>query len=241
VFAAMTVSHDVSRVRDFAKSWAAAHPIRYAIGDRETALGRALERDVPESWSTGEAVAEITTSVDDLNRKLDVYNEHVFRQARWEAQLLVSELKLADVPPLAERSVQSAESLAKAFDRIAPGFERLAAVAETTPGFVAAERKATIEDLGRELTRMIAFLEQERTVALKQVTTERIAAINTITQAVSTERNALESDIERVGFQLVDHAIWRLAQLLAAVLVFLGVGTLGLLLVVRKLFFPPGA
>jgi hypothetical protein len=238
VFAAMTVSHDVSRVRAFAKSWAAAHPIRYAIPDRETALGRALERDVPESWSTGEAVADITISVDDLNRKLDVYNEHVFRQARWEAELLASDLRLADVPPLAERGVQSAESLAAAFDRIAPGFERLAAVAETTPGFVASERKATIDELGGELTRMIAFLERERIVALKQVTDERIAAIKSIAQSVSEERNALDHDMERVGVQLVDHLIWRLAELLAAVLVCLGVGTLGMLLLVRKLFFP---
>jgi hypothetical protein len=241
VFAAMTVSHDVSRVRAFAKSWAAAHPIRYAIGDRETALGRSLERDVPESWSTGEAVAEITTSVDDLNRKLDVYNEHVFRQARWEAELLASDLRLADMPPLAERSVQSAESLAAAFDRIAPGFERLAAVAETTPAFVASERKTTIDGLGLELTRMIAFLAQERIAALKQVTEERIAAIDTITKAATTERNAFERDIERVGVQLVDHAIWRLAQLLAAVLVCVGVGTVGILLLVRKLFFKPAS
>jgi hypothetical protein len=239
VFAAMTVSHDVSRVRAFAKSWAAAHPIRYAIRDRETALVRALERDVPESWSTGEAVAEITTSVDDLNRKLDVYNERVFRQARWEAELLASDLKLADVPPLAERGVQSAESLAAAFDRIALGFERLAAVAETTPAFVASERKATIDDLGGELTRMMAFLERERVVALKQVTEERVAALNTISQAVSDEENALQHDMERVGLQLVDHAIWRLAELFAAVLACLGVATVGILLLVRKLFFKP--
>jgi hypothetical protein len=239
VFTAMTVSHDVSRVRAFAKSWAAAHPIRYAIGDRETALGRALERDVPESWSTGEAVAEITASVDDLNRKLDVYNERVFRQARWEAELLAADLKLADVPPLAERGVQSAESLASAFDRIALGIERLAAVAETTPAFIASERRATIQDMGGELTRMIAFLERERIVALKQVTDERVAAINTITQAVSEERNALERDMERVGVQLVDHAIWRLAELLAAALACLAVGTVGILLLVRKLFFKP--
>jgi hypothetical protein len=196
---------------------------------------------VPESWSTGEAVAEITTSVDDLNRKLDVYNELVFRQARWEAELLASDLRLADVPPLAERSVQSAESLASAFDRIAPGFERLAAVAETTPSFVAAERKATIDELGGELTRMIAFLEKERIVALKQVTDERVAAINTMTQAVTEERSAFERDSERVAVQLVDHLIWRLAELLAAVLVCLGVGTVGILLLARKLFFGPAS
>jgi hypothetical protein len=239
VFAAMTVSGDVSRVRAFAKSWAAAHPIRYAIPDRETALGRALEREVPGSWSTGEAVAEITTSIDDLNRKLDVYNEHLFRQARWEAELVAADLRLADVTPLAERSVQSVESLAAAFDRIAPGIERIAAVAERTPADVAAERKAAIDGLGAELTRMIAFLQQERIEALKQVTAERIAAIGEISQAVSEERKELERDVERVGLKLVDHAIWRLAQLFAAVLVALGVGTVGILVLVRKLFFTP--
>ena len=92
---------------------------------------------------------------------------------------VAADLRLADVPPLAERTVQSVESLAAAFDRIAPSFERVAAVAETTPGFVAAERKATIDDLGGELTRMITFLERERIVALRQVTEERIAAIGT--------------------------------------------------------------
>jgi hypothetical protein len=239
VFAAMTVSGDVSRVRAFAKSWAAAHPIRYAIPDRETALGRALEREVPGSWSTGEAVAEITTSIDDLNRKLDVYNDHLFRQARWEAELVAADLRLADVTPLAERSVQSVESLAAAFDRIAPGIERIAAVAERTPADVAAERKAAIDGLGAELTRMIAFLQQERIEALKQVTAERIAAIGEISQAVSEERKELERDVERVGLKLVDHAIWRLAQLFAAVLVALGVGTVGILVLVRKLFFTP--
>ena len=239
VFAAMTVSRDVSKVRAFAKSWAAAHPIRHAIPDRETALGRSLEREVSGSWSTGEAVAEITTSIDDLNRKLDVYNEHLFRQARWEAELVAADLRLADVQPLAERTVQSAESLAAAFDLIGPGIGRIAAVAEHTPAFVASERKATIDDLGAELTRMIAFLQAERIVALKQVTAERVAAISELGQAMSAERQALERDVERVGLKLVDHAIWRLAQLVAAILVALGVGTVGILVLVRKLFFTP--
>jgi hypothetical protein len=88
---------------------------------------------------------------------------------------------------------------------------------------------------------MIAFLQQERIVALKQVTEERVAAIDTITQSVSAERNALERDMERVGVQLVDHAFWRLAELLAAALACLGVGTVGILLLVKKLFYKPGS
>ncbi len=239
VFAAMTASGDVSKVRDFTKSWAAAHPIRYAIPDREVALGRALERDVPESWSTGEAVAEITTSVDDLNRKLDVYSDHLFRQVRWEAELLGGDLRLEDVPPLAERAVQSAERATATLDRLAPGFERAIGVAEGTPALVASERKAAIDAMSRELTRTITFLQEERIAALRQVTAERIAAITTISQAVSEERKALDRDMERVGFQLVDRAIWRLAQVVAAVVVALGVWTVATLMLIRKLLLTP--
>jgi hypothetical protein len=238
VFAAMTESGDVSRVRAFAKSWAAAHPIRYAIPNRETALGRALEREVPWTWSTGEAVADITTSVDDLNRKLDVYSDHLFRQVRWEGQLLGDDLKLADVPPLAERTAQSVEKAAAALDRIAPSFERVATVAEGAPALLTSERTAAFDGFGRELTRTIAFLQQERIEALKQITEERIAAVGDLTHTMSEERKALDQDIERVGLELVDHAVWRLAQLVAATLVSLGVGMVGFLVLVRKLFFP---
>jgi hypothetical protein len=239
VFAAMTVSGDVSKVRAFARSWAADHPIRTAIPDREAALSRSLERDVPAAWSTGEAVAELTTSIDDLNRKLDVYADQLFRQVRWEGELLASDLRLAEVPPLAERSVQSMESVAAAFDRPGPSSERLVAVAEDLPALVASERKAAIESLSRDLTRTLAFLQEERIVALRQVTAERIAAMGTLNQSVSEERKALGHDLERVGLQIVDHAVWRLAQLVAAILVSLGVGTVAVLVLVRKLFFTP--
>jgi hypothetical protein len=237
VAAAMMVSGDISRVRAFAKRWAADHPIRSAISARETALSRSLERDVPGSWSTGEAVAEITTSVDDLNRKLDVYSDHLFRQVRWEGELLGGDLKLADLPPLAERAARSAETTASAFDRIAPSLERGVAVAESTPAVVASERRAAIEGISKELSRTIAFLQEERIVALRQVTTERIAAISALSAAASEERKALDRDLERIGLEVVDRAAWRLAQLAAAVLASLAGGTVVVLLLVRRLFF----
>lgn len=239
VAAAMTVSGDVSHVRAFAKTWAADHPIRYAIPGRETALGGVLGRETPASWSTGEAVAEITTSIDDLNRKLDVYSDHLIRQVRWEAELLGGDLRLGDLPPLAERAVSSAERASATLDRLAPGFERAVAVAEETPALVASERRAAIDSLGQELTRTIAFLQAERIAAMQQITAERIAAISGIGERVSEERKAIDRDIEKTGLALVDHAVWRLAQLAAAVLGFLGVGTVAILVLVRKLFFTP--
>jgi hypothetical protein len=237
VFAAMTASGDVAKVRAYAKKWAADHPIRYSIPNREIALGRALERDVPESWSTGEAVAEITTSIDDLNRKLDVYSDHLFRQVRWEGELLASDLKLADLPPLAERAAQSAERAAASIDGLARALERVAAVAEGGPALVAAERKAALDAFASNLTRTMTFLQQERIVALRQITSERIAAMESLSHTVSEERKALDRDVERIGPELVDHAVWRLAQLVFAVLAFLVVAAVLVLLLVRRLFF----
>ncbi len=196
-------------------------------------------RDIPESWSTGEVVVEITNSVDDLNRKLDVYRDQLFRQVRWEGELLGGDLRLADLPPLAERAVQSVERATATLDRLAPGFERAVAVAESTPAVVASERKAAIDELSRELTRTIQFLQEERIAALQQVTAERIAAVNGMSQTVSEEREAFDRDMERIGLGLVDHAMWRLAQIVAAILVLLGGWTVATLVLVRKLFFTP--
>jgi len=238
VAAAMAVSGDVSQLRAFAKRWAAEHPIRYAIPDRETALARALERDVPQSWSTGEAAAEFTTSVDDVNRKIDVYSDHLFRQIRWEGELLGSDLGLADLTPLAERAVQSAERATATLDSLSPAFERAVAVAEGTPALVASERKAALDAFGANLTRTIAFLQQERIAALQQVTAERVAAIHAISQSMDEERRALDQDMNRIALETADHALWRVAQLVAAVLIVLGIGTVAMLFLIRRLFFP---
>jgi hypothetical protein len=236
VVAAMTESGDVSTLRAAVKQWAAEHPIQHAISDRETALSRSLERDVPAAWSMGQAVVDVTTSIDDLNRKLDVYSGHFFRQARWETELMRDELGLADLPPLAERAVKSAERATATLDGLAPSVERAAAVAEGAPALIVAERKAAIEALSRELTRTIAFLHEERIESLHQVTEERVAAISTISQVLNDERTALDRDIERVGFELVDHVMWRLAQGAAVMLVALGVWTVVTLVLIRRLF-----
>src|SRR4030095_5713610 len=124
VVGSLTISGDVSKVRAFAKQWAAEHAIRAAIARRETPLGRVLERDAAAFHSTGAVVAELTTAVDDLGRRLELYSDQLFRQARWEAESFklefVSELKLDRVFPLAERAVGSAERAAARAHRLPP-------------------------------------------------------------------------------------------------------------------------
>ena len=149
VFAAMTVSGDVSRVRAFAKSWAAAHPIRYAIPDRESGArpgaGAGGARVLVHGRGGG--------GDHDLDRRPQPEARRLQRSPLPAGPLGSGAARRRPEAgrraPLAERAVQSAESLAAAFDRLAPGIERVAAVAEGAPGIVASERKAAIDGLGQ--------------------------------------------------------------------------------------------
>ena len=241
VAASMSISGDVSKARVFAKQWAARHPIRHSISDRESTLSRVTERDAAGSMSATEAVAEITTTVDDLNRRLEVYSDQLFRQARWEADLfktdLLRDLSLDGALPLAERAVQSAEQAAATVDRLVPVAERAVSVAEGAPKLVASEREAAIKAVQNELTRTIKFVQEERMAALEHLTKERLAAIQELQRTVVQERKALTAEIEQVGLKLVDHAMWRVTQLVAVSLAGVWCAGVVSLFLVRWIFF----
>jgi hypothetical protein len=228
VAASMASSGDVTKGRAFAKKWAREHPIRHSLTDRESTLSRVLERDSSGDISTGQAVAEIPTTVDDLNRRLEIYSDQLFRQARWEAELfkseLMAQLPVAQAMPLAKRAVKSAEQAIVTVDRLGPAVERALGVAETAPKWLAAEREVATEAVQGELTRTIRFVQEERVAALEHVTRERVAALKELHETMVMERKALTQDFEVISLKMVDHAFWRAAQLLAAVLAFLAIG-----------------
>jgi hypothetical protein len=242
VVATITISGDVSKPRACARQWAAEHPIKHSIAGRESTLSFVLERNAADALSAGEVVAEVTTSLDDLSRRLEVYAEQLVRQARWEADLLKSEL-LTDVPldqalPLVERAVRSAEQATATLDQLGPEVERAVAVAESAPKLITSEREAAIKVLQEELTRTIRFMQEERIAALAYLTQERVAALKSLEEKMEIERKGLTADLNRISAQVVDHAAWRAAQLCLLILVALFTGLVLLLLLTQRLFPP---
>jgi hypothetical protein len=215
------------------------------LAGRETALGRVLERDAAAFHSTGEVVAELTTAVDDLGRRFELYSDQLPRQARWEAEYVkseaLSELKLDRVFPLAERAVGSAERAAASADRLTPMVERALGLVEGAPKLLLGERDAVIKSVQDELTRATGFVEKERIVALEYLTNERIAALNEMRETVARERQAATQDIEHLSLKVVDHAFWRAAQLLALILVALPVALVVIVLALRRSARMPAA
>src|SRR5262245_53139387 len=81
IVSTFTRSNDVTKVRVAAQKWAMDHPVRYAIRDRETTLSRVTEQDVGVKWTAGDLIAEVAITADDMNRQMQIYSDHLFRQA----------------------------------------------------------------------------------------------------------------------------------------------------------------
>jgi hypothetical protein len=260
-----TISKDVSKVRATAQQWAVDHPIRYAIRDRETALSRVTERDVGVEWSAGEVVAEMAATADDLHREIQIYSNHLFRQARWEAELLKLDLPTDEVLPLAERAVKSSERAVTTLDQLTPSITTAANAAAKAadaassatskvpadiPALLASERKAAVDAINEDLRVTLTFLQGERIAALKQISEERIAAMDHISgeriailkevrELAANERLALSRDLEQASLKAVDHAALRLAQIVAATVVAVFLAAVVLLFLIRRVLLSP--
>jgi len=274
VVATLTVSKDSSKIRDYARQWAKDHPIRYSIQDRESTLSRVTEMDLGGAWTLSETIAELTTTADDMHREMQIYSDHLFRQARWEADLLKLDLGGDNVLPMAERAVKSSEQAVTTLDRLAPAIQSAAETATIIPGLVSSERKIALDSINDNVSKTLTFLtgarfevlkgvnqdvlavvtqiSRERLAAMQQVSDERIAvlrslheeriaAISEVRDIAESQRAAMNRDIEQTGVKLVDHAIWRLAELTAAAFLILLVTALMFLFLIRRLFFSSGA
>jgi len=237
MIAGFTVSGDVSEARSFGRKWAGGHPVQGSLAYRESTLTRASEAELPGGFSATGAIADITHTVDDLNRRIEIYSDQAIRQGRWEAELLTMDLsrqlQLDQAMPLATSAVEEvdeiSESLAIFADSIAvisssveqlvPVVDRLAKVAETTPQIISAERTAAIEAAQLEITRAIETVQEERRIALEHVTTERTAALATVQKTITAERQVVVGQLEEVSTRVIDHALERVTRILIGVLI----------------------
>lgn len=236
VAASMTVSGDVSDVRQYARKWAADHPIAGSIAGRESLLSDVTEREWARSFSVPEAVGNVMVMVDDLNRRVEIYSAQLVDQTRWQAELLA--MNLADEYQLNEAAKMAGHAM-DVLDRTIPAVERSLAVVERTPALVTAERQATIKAMSAELTRTMAFIQEERVLVLKQITAERTAAVRDVGDALTQERKLLTQDIDAIALRAVDRAFFRAVELCVGLLLAVFVGLVLLMPLIRRVFVGP--
>lgn len=245
VVASATSSGDISTARDFVQRWAAQHPIRHSISDRESAMSRVFEQEFFDPRSAMEYVADAAATADDLTRKMDVYSDQLFRQARWEVERLqlemVRDYRIDQLMPLTERAVKSAEQAGKSVDhlspavertlgvaaeagktvdRLAPAVERTLTVTENVPKMLASEREIALKAVHDEITRSLQVVREERAIAFQQISKERGTASMEIRDALSAQATQLAGDAEKMVTRQIDYVIdksTRLVQIAMAV------------------------
>ena len=237
VAASATTSGDVSKVREFVRTWAAEHPITGTIAARQPILSIDVENALQNSLTVGQAAAEVAISLDDLNRRLEVYSGQMVRQARWELERqtlgLLDDLSAKEAIPLAERAVTSAEQAAAELHRLTPAVEGAARTAEHAADIIATERRAAVTAIAADLAGTIGFAQSERLAVLEYLTLERKTAIDDLRKTITEEHEAVVRDTEKVAVRLVDHAMNRLERLVLQVVALLLVAVVAALLMMH--------
>lgn len=240
VAASMMLSGDVADIGEFARKWAAEHPIRDSIAGRESTVSLVTETQLQETFSTTQVAGSLVVTTDDLIRRLDVYSDQLLHEARWQAELFAMDLgrryKTEQALLLAEQAVALAEVATATANRLLPQLEAALAAAESAPDLMASERVAAIAALVQEVDRALDFVREERVAALAQLTRERQAAIMELRQGIEKESLRLTADMERISQKVVEQAFLRGVQLTAGALIAAFIGLFVLLLAARRLF-----
>ena len=219
-----TVSGDTLRL------WASQRPIQSPLFIRESASGN-LAAAMAGRKSSGAfaTLGTIEDRISDMSYQLKIMNNQLPKQISWQGSLLIDELfgleNLRNLLQNADTLMSSAGELMVLAANIEPLIERerniiLAAVEE--------ERIAALVDVDRQRRATLEAVSLERIALLEGLHDE----IGRLLAAVETEREATLAEAETIAVTIVDHAIWRVVQVLAGLVI---VAALGGFILLREL------
>jgi hypothetical protein len=160
------------------------------------------------------AVGDINQAVGEITDRLAFHNEYLLKQASWAALELLEDLAQ-------DTSVTATLASATA------ALDNASVLAEALPSLVASERAVVIEALHTEFAVLIEAVDEQRGATLALFTEELAELIEAVhaeriivIEALTAERVATIEAIVPLMQDAIDHAVWRAAQLLAAMGLF---------------------
>ena len=178
-----------------------------------------------ESRDAFAVIGDVSMTLTELTSRLNTYIGDAGRLGRWHAELLVEDMKAW---PEVTGSLADLRRVADSVDEVAETLEPagLDALLDRPLALVEAERRAVLRDVDRQRILTLQYVTAEREAVLAAVDAERVATMAQIHQ----ERVETMADVDRLksdfieeavvnAFRVVDHLVWRLAQLLGGLLV----------------------
>ncbi len=191
---------DISQVENFINSWVDDNPIQIPIFVRESILPALATGVGEEVLGTLQTVSELSSQLDDITKRITLYGNHLPKQARWQAELLLSELG----------THEKIEIILTELGIIAEGLQQVGTVIEKSPEIITNERTAILEAFREERLETLDFLSSERIVLI---------------DALQSERKIILQDVIEGFDKSIDHFFLRAAQLAGVCLImFFSVG-----------------
>ena len=209
-------------------SLARAAPITNATFSRPSAA--LLWSDLAGAPATGLAGTAVSMErqLDEVANRLAFYNEYLLKEVRWQAELAIGDV--TDVQQIDSTLTSLRRSLAA-----------IAELSEGAPELIESERSAVLEAVERDLASVMEAIDRQRIetvgvmedqvdLLLRAISSER----ELILAVVTAERVATTASLDTILMKridqtkaVVDHIVWRLAQLVAVfglVALVIGVG-----------------
>jgi len=162
-------------------TWAEANPIQGLNFTRNSPI-RLFADQAQRADGVFDAVDSLEDRVQELSTRLRFYVDHLPKQSRWEAELLVNEI--FEVTRL-EQGLENLETMSGAVAKVST-------VLEGVPELVRQERQALVQALEQQRETILESLERQRIDTIRTISEERIATV----RAVHEERVAVTADLD---------------------------------------------
>jgi hypothetical protein len=172
---------NIAAVRERVRSWADANPIQVSLASRQSADPDIIKKVGQTNLGTMGSIKKLAESMGDLSARLDAYNLYLPKQARWQAELFLEDLKRDTQVNSALSDIRQLSNTAATLDS-----ERL-----SVQQFVHQERQQTLDNLQLQRIATLAALHAERLGVAGDLHKERLG----VTGDLHAERLAATADL----------------------------------------------
>jgi hypothetical protein len=175
-------------IRQSLASWAQAHPLQASLAGRQSFDPERIRKLEETDMGAMASIKALGESLGDLTARLDAYNAYLPKQARWQAELLLSDVARR---PEFSAAVANATVLSDALAKTSSSMEHM-------PELVGQTRAAVMADVERQRLAAQAFLREERVQAFNALRQERIAMVADISRERQAASAGIRAESQRV-------------------------------------------
>jgi hypothetical protein len=238
---------NVTDLRQRVRAWAEAHPIQDSLAGRQSVDPDVIQKVGQSDLGMTASIKTLAEGLGDFTARMDSYNVYLPKQARWQAQLLLTDFThdpqisavLSNVAALSNTAEEASTSIDRMPDLIDQTREAVKADVEGqrlfAQTFFQDERLKTLLALQQERIATVGAMHEERLAATSELRAERQAALQTLREQEIAVMNELEDlskksiqDADARGRSLINYIFLRALELMLL--------TLGLCSVVGWIF-----